>query len=56
MTLRKDTLARHEASAMHKEAVERERACRIVKASGGIREAVQGQMALQKSAVIGAMK
>ena len=45
-TLRKDVLARHEASAMHKEAVEQERACQIVKARGGIREAVQGQVAL----------
>ena len=55
-SLRKDVLARHEASAMHKEAVEQERASQIVKASGGIREVVQGQVALQKSAVIGAMK
>ena len=29
-TLRKDVLARHEASAMHKEAVEQEHACQIV--------------------------
>ena len=43
-TLRKDVLARHEASAMHKEAVEQECACQIVKARGGIREAVQGQV------------
>ena len=55
-TLRKDMLARHEASAMHKEAVEQERACQIVKAQGGIREAVQSQVTLQRSAVIGAMK
>ena len=41
---------------MHKEAVEQERACQIVKACGEIRETVQGQVALQKSAVIGAMK
>ena len=41
---------------MHKEAVEQERACQIVKARGGIREAVQGQVALQRSTVIGAMK
>ena len=33
-TLRKDMLARHEASAMYKEAVEQERACQIVKARG----------------------
>ena len=55
-THRKDVLARHEASSMHKEAVEQERACQVVKARGGIREAVQGQVTLQKSAVIGAMK
>ena len=55
-TLRKDVLARHEASAMHKEAVEQARACQIVKACEEIRETVQGQVALQKSAVIGAMK
>ena len=29
-TLQEDVLARHEASAMHKEAVEQERACQIV--------------------------
>ena len=43
-------------SKLHKEAVEQECACQIVKARRGIREAVQGQVALQKSAVIGAMK
>ena len=31
-TLRKDVLARHEASAMHKEALEQERDCKIVQA------------------------
>jgi len=41
---------------MHKEAVEQERTCQIVKACREIREVVQGQVALQKSAVIGAMK
>ena len=41
---------------MHKEAVEQARACQIVKACEEIRETVQGQVALQKSAVIGAMK
>ena len=34
-TLRRDVLARHEASTMHKEAIEQERACQIVKARGG---------------------
>ena len=55
-TVRKEVIARHEASAMHKEALEQERTCQILKARGGIREAVQSQVALQKSAVIGAMK
>ena len=41
---------------MHKEAVEQECACQVVKARGGIREAVQGQVTLQRSAMIGAMK
>ena len=41
-TYRQDVLARHEGSAMHKEAVEQECACQVVKAHGGIREAVEG--------------
>ena len=53
-TLRKYVLARHEVSAMHKEGGKAR--AQIVKARGSIREAVQGQVALQKSAVIGAMK
>ena len=55
-TLRRDVLARHEASTMHKVALEQERACQIVKARGGIREAMQGQVVLQRKAVVGAMK
>ena len=55
-TLCGDVLARHEASTMHKEALEQERACQIVKARGGIREAMQGQVVLQRKAVVGAMK
>ena len=55
-TIRKDALARHEASTMHREAVEQERACQIVKCRGGIREAIEGQVVLQRNAVVGAMK
>lgn len=40
---------------MHKEAVEQERVCQVVKAYGGIREVVEGQVALHRSAVVGAM-
>lgn len=43
-TLRKDVLASHKASNRHKEAVEPEHACQVVKAQGGIREAFQGQV------------
>ncbi len=41
---------------MHKEALEQECACQLVKARGAIREAVQSQVSLQRSAVVGAMK
>ena len=41
---------------MHKEALEQEHACQIVKARRGIREAMQGQVVLQRKAVVGAMK
>ena len=41
---------------MHKEALEQERACQIVKARGGIREVMQWQVVLQRKAVGGAMK
>lgn len=54
-THRKDVLARHEGSTMHKEAVEQERACQVVKAHGGIWEVVEGQVALHRSAVVVAM-
>ena len=50
-TIRKDMLGRHEFSAMHKEC-----ACRMVKARGGIREAMQEQVVLTRTAVVGAMK
>ena len=40
---------------MHKEAVEQVCACQVVTARGGIKEAVQVQVKLQRSAVIGAM-
>lgn len=55
-TIRKDMLGRHESSAMHREALEQERACRMVKARGGIREAMEDQVLLTRKAVIGAMK
>lgn len=55
MTHRKDVLARHRGSTMHKEAVEQERVCQVVKGYGGIREVVEGQVALCRSAVVGAM-
>ena len=51
-----DALARHEASTTHREAVEQERACQIVKCRGGIREAIEGQVVLQRNAVAGAIK
>ena len=41
---------------MHREALEHERACHVVKVRGGIKEAMQGQGVLQSDAVIGAMK
>ena len=53
ITIRKDVLSRHESSAMHKEALEQERACRAVKARGGIAEAMQEQLLLSRK---GAMK
>ena len=55
-TIRKDVLARHETSMMHREALEQERVCQVVKARGGIREAIERQVVLQRNAVIGAMK
>ena len=51
-TLRRDVLARHEASTMHKEALEQERACQIVKARGGIWEAMQGQMCFKEKLLL----
>ena len=54
-THRKDVLDRHEGSAMHKKAVEQECVCQVVKARRGIREVVEGQVALQRSTVVGAM-
>ena len=41
---------------MHQEAVEQECTCQRVKAHRGIREVMQGQVAFQKSVVVGAMK
>ena len=41
---------------MHREALEQERACRVVIARGGIREAVEQQVVAQREAVVGAMK
>lgn len=55
-TIHKDVLARHKASMMHQEALEQEHACQVVKAQGGIREAMEEQVVLQGNAVIGAIK
>ena len=55
-TIRKDVLTRHEASSMHKEALEQERTCQLVKARGGIEESVDHQVQLQRDAVEGAFK
>ena len=41
---------------MHREALEQERARQVVKVRGGIKEAMQEQVVLQRDAVIGAMK
>lgn len=41
---------------MHREALEQECVCQVVKARGDIREAIEGQVVLQRNAVIGAMK
>lgn len=49
-------LTRHQDSAMHKEALEQERACQVVKLRGSIREAVQKQTTLQRGALISAME
>ena len=42
-TLRKDALAKHKASIKHREALEQECACQVVKVRGGIKEAMQGR-------------
>ena len=55
-TIRKGVLTKHEASIMHRKALEQERACQVVKVQGGIKEAMQEQVVLQRDAVIGAMK
>ena len=47
-TIRKDVLTKHEASIMHREALEQERACQVVKVRGGIKEAMQEQVVLQE--------
>ena len=41
---------------MHKEALEQECTYQIVQGRTGIREAMQGQVVLQRKAVVGAMK
>ena len=41
---------------MHREALEQERACQVVKVRGGIKEVMQEQVVLQRETVIGAMK
>ena len=55
-TICKDVPAKHEGSIMHREALEHEHACHVVKVQGGIKEAMQRQGVLQSDAVIGAMK
>ncbi|KAL5494009.1 hypothetical protein EMCRGX_G015277 [Ephydatia muelleri] len=49
-------LSRHEGSVMHREALEQERACKMVRARGGIKEALDKQVTLQRQALIAAMK
>ena len=56
VTIRKDMLSRHERSVMHREALEQERACKMVRARGGIKEALDKQVTLQRQALIAAMK
>ena len=56
VTIRKDMLSRHEGSVMHREALEQERACKMVRARGGIKEALDKQVTLQRQALIAAMK
>ena len=51
-TIRKDMLAKYEASIMYGEALVHEHACHVVKAWGGIKEAIQGQVVLQRNAVL----
>ena len=45
-TIHKDVLAKHEASIIHKEALEHEHACHVVKVPGCIKEAMQGKVVL----------
>ena len=54
--LRKDMIQRHADSAMHKEAVEREATMLSVERHGGIQQAFQRQISVQRKALIGALK
>ena len=54
-TICKDILAKHQPSSIHREALEHKHACHVVKTLGGIKEAMQGKVVLQRDHVIGAM-
>lgn len=54
--LRKDMIDRHSQSAMHKEALEREATRLSVKRHGGIQQAFQRQVCVQRRALVGALK
>ena len=56
VTIHKDMLSRYEGSVMHREALEQEHACKMVRARGGIKEALDKQVTLQRQALIAAMK
>ena len=56
MHFRKDSLGRHEKSSQHIEAVKLETHRLTAERSGGIRQAFQAHLSLQKQAIKGAMQ
>ena len=54
--IRKDVIARHSKSAMHREAIEKEMLYRQSSRDGGITRAFDRQVTAQRRAVVGAMK
>ena len=48
ITIRKDVLAKHEVSIMHREALEHGHACHVVIVQGSMKQAMQGQLVLQR--------